>query len=511
MTTAPTLATQVEIFVRCKNLKDKDVTSKSDPFVVIKDRASNAKIGQTEVIQNCLNPDFERTIQVPYFFETKQDMLVEVWDFDATNKHESLGSASFTMGQLMGSRGATLTLKVEGRGEVVLTGSEMKGANEDIQLQFSGHNLKNMDTFGKSDPFFILHRRLPNGSLKQLYKSETVSDNLSPIWKPTPVFPVSHFCGGNMNDQCIVFQCFDEDVTSNDEMGEFVCSMNELLSLHTNKLGTQLKDKKGEGYGMIRVAQAILVKKPSFLDFLKCGLQLNISISIDFTGSNLPPSNPKSLHRYDPQVPNQYIRAILAIAGVVQEYDYDKQFPCFGFGALLPGATEVSHFFHLNLQPNPYLSGIQAVIDTYVQTVNTVRLYGPTNFAPTIRSVTQGARGAAGVYSILLILTDGAITDLDETKNAIVEADDAPLSILIVGVGDADFGSMEFLDSDGAPLTHSVTRKASRRDIVQFVAMRNFFSKPPEIVAAELLKEIPGQVVKWAQLNRLAPEHFLRR
>ena len=41
-------------------------------------------------------------------------------------------------------------------------------------------------------------------------------------------------------------------------------------------------------------------------------------------------------------------------------------------------------------------------------------------------------------YYVLLIITDGVITDR-KTKDAIVAACDLPLSILIVGVGKLDF------------------------------------------------------------------------
>ncbi len=44
---------------------------------------------------------------------------------------------------------------------------------------------------------------------------------------------------------------------------------------------------------------------------------------------------------------------------------------------------------------------------------------------------------------MLLILTDGCIMDMAATTQAIVEASALPLSILIVGVGNADFGAME--------------------------------------------------------------------
>ena len=51
-------------------------------------------------------------------------------------------------------------------------------------------------------------------------------------------------------------------------------------------------------------------------------------------------------------------------------------------------------------------------------------------------------------YFILLILTDGVITDMDQTKQAVVAASGLPMSIIIVGVGEADFKMMEELDSD---------------------------------------------------------------
>ena len=51
-------------------------------------------------------------------------------------------------------------------------------------------------------------------------------------------------------------------------------------------------------------------------------------------------------------------------------------------------------------------------------------------------------------YHILLILTDGVISDMDQSRAAIVEASALPMSIIIVGVGSADFDMMEELDSD---------------------------------------------------------------
>ena len=49
---------------------------------------------------------------------------------------------------------------------------------------------------------------------------------------------------------------------------------------------------------------------------------------------------------------------------------------------------------------------------------------------------------------MLLILTDGEITDMEDTIKAIVDASFLPMSIIIVGVGNADFSNMEILDAD---------------------------------------------------------------
>ena len=52
------------------------------------------------------------------------------------------------------------------------------------------------------------------------------------------------------------------------------------------------------------------------------------------------------------------------------------------------------------------------------------------------------------VYQILLLLTDGILTDMDQTKLAVIRASRLPMSIIIVGVGSADFSDMDVLDAD---------------------------------------------------------------
>ena len=68
----------------------------------------------------------------------------------------------------------------------------------------------------------------------------------------------------------------------------------------------------------------------------------------------------------------------------------------------------------------------------------------------------------------MLLLTDGIINDMNETIRLIVQLSELPCSIIIVGVGNADFSQMEALDGDGGILADDRGTKCSR-DIVQFV------------------------------------------
>lgn len=91
--------------------------------------------------------------------------------------------------------------------------------------------------------------------------------------------------------------------------------------------------------------------RPTFIDYLRGGLELNMIIAIDFTASNGSPAQSTSLHYMNPNQPNQYQMAIEAVGQILLNYDSDKKIPAFGFGATinypnLPGGT--SHCFPLS-------------------------------------------------------------------------------------------------------------------------------------------------------------------
>lgn len=91
---------------------------------------------------------------------------------------------------------------------------------------------------------------------------------------------------------------------------------------------------------------------------------------------------------------------------------------------------------------------------------------------------------------------------MDRTVDLIVGNSNLPLSIIIVGIGNANFNNMTILDGDNG-LYDSRGRKANR-DIVQFVPF-NEVSGNPDLLAKELLAELPEQVVQYMQVMGIAP------
>lgn len=252
----------------------------------------------------------------------------------------------------------------------------------------------------------------------------------------------------------------------------------------------------------------------SFIDYVQAGTQLNCSVAIDFTASNGNPTQQSSLHYIHPHQPNLYARALQAVGEIIQDYDTDKLFPVYGFGAKLPPHGAVSHDFCVNGDPsNPFCDGVGGVLESYYRCLQQIQLYGPTNFAPVINRVAREAlqHRDGSEYFILLILTDGVITDMPQTTEAIVNASCLPLSIIIVGIGDADFELMHQLDGDDVRL--SSHGRLAERDIVQFVPFREFlrgnsatdYQLSQARLAKEVLEEIPTQFLSYMEANKITP------
>ena len=156
------------------------------------------EICRTEVNYDTANPDFVMSTKVDYHFEEHQLLTIKVYDEDKKGSkdlrdHEYIGCASCSLGELMGSNANSLSFKLKGpkatkEATVAVRAEEVSTCSDQLILGLSAAKLKNKDGFfGKSDPFIRMSRINEDGSWELVWQSETVMDNLSPVFKPQQI------------------------------------------------------------------------------------------------------------------------------------------------------------------------------------------------------------------------------------------------------------------------------------------------------------------------------------
>ena len=436
---------------------------------------------------------FNKFYILNYFFEKEQPI-----DFIISGSIN--GKVSTTLPSIMGSRGQRLIKPIEGGGDAKL---EVKGfsykAKESHTFYFRV-GLKGMFNLKGINYRINYMGNMNRPQNIMLYRSEI----LNPKMTRTLEFGISKipdlYITPDQNMENNLIEVAVMDPYHNKVLGRYNGPISGLLNVgQTIQLGS------GGNTANISIEKA---KNYTFLDYLRGGMQINLTVAIDFTGSNGDPTKPFSLH-YLGTNGNSYEVAISSCGNIVAYYDYDQLFPAFGFGGKFCGDNNVSHCFPLNMNPNnPDIQGIDGILQAYRNILNQTKLYGPTYFHYIIDQVISVVKQDVIAenkmnYNILMILTDGIIDDMDQTIDSLVEASFLPISVIIIGIGDADFSNMDILDADDDPLVDKNGRKADR-DLVQFVPFKKY-SYNGQLLAQEVLEEIPRQVIEYYQHQKMPP------
>jgi len=236
-------------------------------------------------------------------------------------------------------------------------------------------------------------------------------------------------------------------------------------------------------------------KRPEFLDYISGGTAISLAVAIDFTASNGNPGQEGTPHYFHPEAPNawnDYEKAIFAVGSILAKYDADQKFPVWGFGAKYDNV--VRHCFQCG--DDVEVEGVDGILEAYRGVFQTpLTMSYPTDFTEVIRTAglyasheqkTAEEEGKSS-YTILLILTAGNVENVRETKMELNNASGSPLSVVIVGIGDADFSRMEFLDDHDPSDTG--------RDITKFVEFSDY--KSYNALTEAVLDEIPDQLVDF--------------
>ena len=173
---------------------------------------------------------------------------------------------------------------------------------------------------------------------------------------------VQKLCNGDYQ-RPLKFEFLDWDSDGgHDHMGYIETNLASIIEGVGKPSGRMPVQYKGKTHGALVIMKADVFQLATLTEFLSGGMQMSLMVAVDFTGSNGSPMIPGTLHYLDPRgLPNQYQSAISCIGGILQEYDTDKRFPIWGFGARINGV--VNHCFQIG--ESEEVHGVGGLLDAY--------------------------------------------------------------------------------------------------------------------------------------------------
>jgi hypothetical protein len=255
--------------------------------------------------------------------------------------------------------------------------------------------------------------------------------------------------------------------------------------------------------------------RPRFKEYVDSGCEIDLCYAVDFTSSNGTSCNNDcggtlracltfllSVRLGDPRIPgtlhyqaadslNDYEEAITSIGDALSCFNSTKEYPVWGFGAKFGGITR--HIFQCGLT-SP-VQGVDGVLEAYRSVFHSdLLMSGPTHFGHVIQAAAWRARkyhesmSMCRRYCVLLIITDGMVDDVEETQRKLRVYKNLPLSVIILGVGRAEFKGLNTLCNQGTP--------------ARFVEFRKHQHNPSSMAKAAL-EELPRQIVDYMTANTM--------
>ena len=491
---------RLNLMVECRRLPKKDSFSQADAFCAVwhappgynpnskkvsrLPARQEKEIGRTEVVRENKNPSFVTSFRLEYRFQEEQTYVIRVYDEDlryATDlkEHDFIGGCVFTLGELMGAGGCTIARPL-GRSKafIVLIGQEVIETREVLEFRFSGQDLGLLErknnkvqvakdvletmqkvnvaktVLDKFDVYFRLEKlNSEDQSWAVVWKSEVINDNQNPTWSVARI-PLQLLCDDEPSNPLKITIWVWNRFTPDDLVGFVETTVNELVQkakrgipvfdvMHEKKKflgGTKLKKA-----GVLKVLKSTILDIPSMLQYLSGGCEMDLMVAIDCTIANGDWRDENSLHFHSEDWLNDYQAVIHKIGSIFDAYEGKRDYTMWGYGAEIRGVY----------QPQFSIGGRLKSADDMVKAYDELLVGANSQLefgqAAELKHVIQTgmyraiktSRGQQ-CYSTLVILTAGPITDLQDSIDAVcAAAEDAPLSVVVIGIGNGDFGHSE--------------------------------------------------------------------
>ncbi|CAI5441283.1 unnamed protein product [Caenorhabditis angaria] len=487
------------------------------------------KVGYSSPVRFSRNIEFPNKFTYPYIFEKTQLIKVVVArchenDKASCSDDDILASTIFKVDELIGSFGLQLRQSLDRVSTIsntlggaqrssaeylggIIISAEMPEKEQPIVVQFHGKSLDRKDFLWDETAVFFRVYRLEEGkdddSLIFLYESEAIKNHSHPQWSE---FRLDTQDAADNRNRLLEIWVMYRDVDGKEGyIGKFLTTYakmkygpgNDNVYNVINDVKKAAK-KSYEHSGKMELVKFTDVSFFSFLDYIVSGTQLHFEIGVDF-------SSPEPVHELDQRrFDGELHMAIRAIGSIIRDYTPNRLFAAFGIGAKIPPTFHESNEFFLNFTLDPICRGLDGVMDSYRKAQTMVTSLKESKLSPVINYVTRmshrsGFRGLH--YHVLALFTRGEVTDLKDIQQAINAASDAPLSILIIGMGDYDFTSLQKL---------CAKKKDGKRECCQFIHLKTLLNgadapwKNKSRIAETALKSVPNHMVQFMHNANIA-------
>ena len=509
------------------------------------------ELGRTGVVRGNRNPRFAATFGLEFKFQMEQIYIIRVYDEDlryATDlkEHDFIGGCIFTLGELMGSPGCAIARPLHGKAFVILVGQEIIETREVLEFRFSGQDLGLLErkhkvvvakevletmekinvaknVLEKFNPFFRIEKLNPEDqSWKVVWKSEVVKDNQNPTWNVARL-PLQLLCDDEVSNPIKISIWVWNRFTPDEFVGFCESSVKDLVReskrgipifdvmLERRKIFGILGGKKLKKAGSLKVLKAKVLNIPSMLQYFAGGCEMDLMLAIDCSLTNGLWFEERSLHYRGSSWLNDYQAVIKKIGTLYEVYEGKRDFIMWGYGAKLKGD------YHTHFPIGEHLKDAEALLKAYDATFSedntSLDMFKTAEIKPVVQAAMYRAirnSKAKQCYSTLVILSTGEVMDLQEAIDAVcAAAEDAPLSIVIIGIGNGNFDRIQLLaGGDAGGKLRNANGVVIAREMVSFVALNNVHGNVSDCVA-EALREIPEQFVRHfvdAGTNPLPPK-----
>ncbi|RLM65078.1 synaptotagmin-5-like [Panicum miliaceum] len=265
--------------VQARDLTNKDLIGKSDPFAIVYVRPLPDKMKRSKTINNDLNPIWNEHFEFIVEDASTQTVTVKIFDDDGIQESDLIGCAQVSLQDLQPGKVKDVWLKLvkdldiqrdrKDRGQVHLellycpfdmkdeapnpfapqfsmtslekTMTSMEngsgGSSFDMMSSsrkkkeiimrgvlsvtvISGEDLPAMDMNGKSDPYVVLSLK----KTKTKYKTRVVNESLNPVWNQTFDFVVED----GLHDM-LILEVYDHDTFRRDYMGRCILTLTKVM------------------------------------------------------------------------------------------------------------------------------------------------------------------------------------------------------------------------------------------------------------------------------------------